>query len=307
MADLKKVLVPDGNSGSSVQNNYTATTAPTSTDDSSAGYSVGSVWVDTTSNERYVCLDDTAGSAIWEKSTTGTASEIVNTPAGNVSSTDVQSAINELDTEKMANPMTTSGDIIYGGASGTPTRLAKGTDGQVLGLTAGIPTWQNVSGGSDYVLVQNQQPQGTRGDVVSSGGTNRTKTLTLNTEVKDTANVCSIASNQVTLQPGTYIVRANAPMSCTNEFGAKLRLYDVTNSSYVIEGVVSSYTTDWRVYNSRDISLFGLLSISSATTYELRVIVSSSLGKQITQYSLGALGAYSGTEVYSTLELIKIA
>lgn len=49
----------------------------------------------------------------------------------------------------MANPMTTQGDIIYGGASGTPTRLAKGTAGQVLTMNSGAtaPEWQTPSGG----------------------------------------------------------------------------------------------------------------------------------------------------------------
>jgi len=42
---------------------------------------------------------------------------------------------------KMVNPMTTAGDIIYGGTSGAPTRLAKGTDGYVLTLASGVPTW----------------------------------------------------------------------------------------------------------------------------------------------------------------------
>ena len=36
----------------------------------------------------------------------------------------------------MANPMTTAGDIIVGGASGTPTRLAMGTAGQFLCVNA---------------------------------------------------------------------------------------------------------------------------------------------------------------------------
>lgn len=35
----------------------------------------------------------------------------------------------------------TSGDIFYYGASGEPFRLAKGTDGQVLGLSSGLPAW----------------------------------------------------------------------------------------------------------------------------------------------------------------------
>jgi hypothetical protein len=38
-------------------------------------------------------------------------------------------------------PMTAEGDIIYGGSSGTGTRLAKGSDAQVLTLASGVPTW----------------------------------------------------------------------------------------------------------------------------------------------------------------------
>lgn len=39
------------------------------------------------------------------------------------------------------SPMTTAGDIIYGGISGTGTRLAKGNDGEFLKLSSGVPTW----------------------------------------------------------------------------------------------------------------------------------------------------------------------
>ncbi len=52
-----------------VQNNFTATTAPTATDDSAAGYAVGSMWVDVTANISYVCVDATATAAIWVKTT----------------------------------------------------------------------------------------------------------------------------------------------------------------------------------------------------------------------------------------------
>lgn len=49
----------------------------------------------------------------------------------------------------MSNPMTTQGDIIVGGASGTPTRLAKGTAGQVLAMNSGATglEWTNAGGG----------------------------------------------------------------------------------------------------------------------------------------------------------------
>ena len=43
----------------------------------------------------------------------------------------------------LANPMTTLGDIIVGGASGAPDRLAKGTDGQILAMVAGAPAWRS--------------------------------------------------------------------------------------------------------------------------------------------------------------------
>lgn len=42
------------------------------------------------------------------------------------------------------SPMSASGDIIYGGASGTGTRLIKGSDGQVLTLASGLPSWAAV-------------------------------------------------------------------------------------------------------------------------------------------------------------------
>ncbi|MFA7327748.1 MAG: hypothetical protein WC121_13860 [Candidatus Kapaibacterium sp.] len=49
------------------------------------------------------------------------------------------------------SPMTASGDLIYGGASGAGTRLASGTNGQVLTLSGGLPTWQTGASGSGTV------------------------------------------------------------------------------------------------------------------------------------------------------------
>lgn len=47
----------------------------------------------------------------------------------------------------MTNPMTTAGDLIVGGASGTPTRLGIGTDTHVLTMTSGVPGWAAPGGG----------------------------------------------------------------------------------------------------------------------------------------------------------------
>lgn len=52
----------------------------------------------------------------------------------------------------MSNPMTTAGDIIVGGTSGAPTRLAKGTQGQVLSVGSSGLEWANASGGGGTQL-----------------------------------------------------------------------------------------------------------------------------------------------------------
>lgn len=54
----------------------------------------------------------------------------------------------------MSNPMTTQGDIIYGGSSGTPTRLAKGTSGQVLTMGSIYPQWSTPSSGITEISTQ---------------------------------------------------------------------------------------------------------------------------------------------------------
>jgi hypothetical protein len=46
-------------------NNYAATAAPNATDSSYNGYSVGSIWIDTTADNFYICLDDTPLSGVW--------------------------------------------------------------------------------------------------------------------------------------------------------------------------------------------------------------------------------------------------
>jgi len=50
----------------------------------------------------------------------------------------------------MSNPMTTANDLIYGGTSGAPTRLAIGTSGYVLTSngSSSAPSWQAASGGT---------------------------------------------------------------------------------------------------------------------------------------------------------------
>ena len=47
----------------------------------------------------------------------------------------------------LVNPMTTAGDMIAGGTGGAAQRLAAGSNGQVLTVSGGAPSWQPVTGG----------------------------------------------------------------------------------------------------------------------------------------------------------------
>ena len=49
-----------------LKNKFDATAAPTVNDDSSTGYSVGSKWINTTSQNIYTCVDASVGAAVWK-------------------------------------------------------------------------------------------------------------------------------------------------------------------------------------------------------------------------------------------------
>ena len=66
-APTARVALGENASGSffTRKHNFAASAAPTTTDDTNAGYSVGAWWFDTTNDVVYTCIDATASAAIW--------------------------------------------------------------------------------------------------------------------------------------------------------------------------------------------------------------------------------------------------
>ena len=58
-----------GGSTTVIKSKTDATAAPDANDDTTAGYAVGSVWIDVTNDKAYVCLDATEASAVWTETT----------------------------------------------------------------------------------------------------------------------------------------------------------------------------------------------------------------------------------------------
>lgn len=117
---------------------------------------------------------------------------------------------NNNSTAGFTNPMTAGGDLIYGGASGTPTRLANGSAGQLLqsnGTTL-APSWANVAGAINAVY--------TTATAQSIGVT--PTTIVYTTKVFDSSGTMLNTSTGVVTIPttGIYTITAQASNSSTD-------------------------------------------------------------------------------------------
>ncbi|MDT8886741.1 hypothetical protein PQG44_03560 [Aquirufa sp. LEPPI-3A] len=182
------------------------------------------------------------------------------------------------------SPMTTAGDIIYGGTSGTGTRLAKGTDGQFLTLVSGSPAWSTSSavtsvgaisasstanGASITSNVLNLAPaDGTNGGVVTTATQTFAGAKTFNSDLtvngitigKGTGQLATntvvgnAALNAITTGTGNTAFGANALKAATTgvdnvAIGKDALLANTTGSNNIGIGVVSGANNTTGGYN----------------------------------------------------------
>lgn len=175
------------------------------------------------------------------------------------------------------SPMTSSGDIIYGGASGTGTRLAKGTDGQVLTLASGIPAWQDAAAAA------------------ATDASNEISNCSLATSVSGNALTVALKDKSGSDPSGSSICKIGF-RSATAATGT----YSQVSVSSALSVVVSSGST--LGHASGRTSYTYVYALNNAGTVELAV--SSRLFRPndrcTTTAEGGAGAADSGTTMYST-------
>jgi hypothetical protein len=147
-----------------------------------------------------------------------------------------------------ANPMTTAGDLIDGGASGTPQRLAIGSTGQVLTVSSGAPAWETLPAATT----------GAEGTVQLAGDLGGTAT---------TPEVLKIQGTAIGAPPGgtTEFLAGNGTWQTPSGSGAGLG--GVTLSGTPVEGqaivATSSSAAKWQGLFGTRPEMFGTINGTS--------------------------------------------
>jgi multisubunit Na+/H+ antiporter MnhE subunit len=151
-----------------------------------------------------------------------------------------------------------------------------------------------------YIRVEDVKAKNTPGGTSVVGW----QTRTLNTETQDTANVCSLASNQITLIPGTYDIRASAPVYQSHQH--HIVLWNDTDNTLALNGTSeiaatsdSSQTRSW---------IQGRITLASAKAFSIRHYCMAALvtyGLGIASNANDPSGA-AMSEVYTIVEGWKV-
>lgn len=155
----------------------------------------------------------------------------------------------------------------------------------------------NLFGGSNlsWVYLRDKKTQNVSGGTFTAGNW---QTRDLTEEVYDGDNICSLASNQILLDSGVYVVLACCPSHGVN--GNQSRLYNVTDSSLVVLG-----STEYNPASSPASIrswIFGLFSIGASKYLEIQ-------HKCNTTYADVGFGyaANIASEIYTQAIFVKIA
>lgn len=189
------------------------------------------------------------------------------------------------------NPMTTAGDLIVGGVSGTPERLAIGTNGQVLTVSGGAVAWGAGGGGglTNWTDAVNTSSPNATIPVVSLSATNAA------------TNVDAVVSPKGT--GGFALQVADGTTTGGNKRGRRASDFQITRSSAAaVAGADDSFaagTNNTIASTASNSAVFGSTNnIQSGSTNAFCAGMSNSLGPNA-NYSAAFGTGHSITARYS--------
>ena len=145
-----------------------------------------------------------------------------------------------------------------------------------------------------YIYLQDKKASGVDGGTSTSGSW---ETRDLTDEVVDTDNLCTLAANQFTLQPGTYRCLIFAP--AYKSIMHQIRLYNITDAALEILGT-SEWNADGVDRAQTRTFLKGRFTIAVQKTFEIQHQVGTSIP------NLGhGVGNTWGDNIYTMAEFWK--
>lgn len=171
----------------------------------------------------------------------------------------------------MANPMTTTGDIIYSSdGSGTPARLAIGTTGQFLGTAGTTPAWKTLAGTTNQITVSNSSGNLTLSTPqdIATASTPQFARLGLGAAADGTANLASVQSTATTnAAVTTNKFSLNCSGTVATNFGQQWdwNLDDATVANKLAGRIAFNWST---ATDASRTSQFHLYCINSGSTTE---------------------------------------
>ena len=184
LIDDKKVIIENT---LLVKSNLQATIAPSSSNDDSEGYAVGSLWIDNTAKRVYACTDASTGAAVWLLSTQyleDLASDLIpDNPNSRSLGSEIKywkdiycatlkiaSANLSYDTGIKIDKQTYATPNIVSSATGAIALDFENHQTHILQLTGNITlTYNNVKPGAYYILIVEQDGVGSHGITFPAG------------------------------------------------------------------------------------------------------------------------------------------
>ena len=277
--------------------NLTATKDPTTNDDQTFGYGVGSRWINLTTDIEFICVDSTINAAIWKETTccdnTLPGKGLTKTNSimdVNVDNKSIGIYSNQL---KIINPPINKGDLFTHDGY-MQQNLPVGINNQILIADSSQPMglrWDNY--GSQCWILVDEKPSSTNGGTATAGGWH----------VRDINKIEVTCGPEVTLDyycnrfkilPGKYTFFVTTSFCKTK--GTRIRLYNVTDSEQVASGV-----NIWADTHSNCI-LCTCIVLDKITTFELQYKCCSS---QLNNGLGSALGLDNEPEKYTIIKIVK--
>jgi len=266
-----------------LKGNGTAISAATSGTDYSLGTSALSTGILKSTTTTGALTIAVAGDfPTLNQNTSGTAANVTGTVAianGGTGQTTKAPAFDAL------SPMTTGGDIIYGGASGTGTRLANGTAGQFLISNGGTsaPSWSANTG--IYVSANSAT-----GSVTSSFTTTQWTSVTKNGITDSGSGVFTIVT------PGLYFISYNLDLTATlNAVGDLVQMRIFQNNATTLNYINFRY----EVANASSTNMGTVTSL-------VRLALNDTIRGQV-KSGATSTPSYAGNDTSEWLQIFKIA